>query len=88
MSKRRSFLRQLSAAGFLGLIPGSLLPKRHLQQMMRQEEDSEKIWACLLHISMNMWKEKYPVLSFDEFVWDDVLEKMAGEAKSWYDNYH
>ncbi len=42
---------------------------------------TEKIWACLLHISMNMWKEKSPVLPFDDSLWNDALEKMAEVGK-------
>ncbi len=77
MSNRRSFLRQVSAAGILGMIPGSLLPMQHLKPLTIQEGKTEKIWACLLHISMNMWKEKSPVLPFDDSLWNDALEKMA-----------
>ena len=77
MSNRRKFLQQISAAGFLGMLPGSLYSKHNPIPVMIQEGNAEKIWACLLHISMNMWKEKDPVLPFDESVWNDVLEKMA-----------
>lgn len=80
MSNRRNFLRQISAAGLLGMIPGSLLSKRYPQPMMMQEGNKEKIWACLLHVSMNMWKEKSPVLPFDDPVWNDLLEKMVTEG--------
>ncbi len=77
MSNRRYFLRQISAAGLLGMIPGSLVSKQHLPPMKKQDGNTEKIWACLLHISMNMWKEKSPVLPFDDSVWNDILEKMV-----------
>jgi len=77
MSNRRIFLRQISAAGLLGIVPGNLLSTQHLNPLSMQEGNTKKIWACLLHISMNMWKEKDPVLPFDESVWDDLLEKMA-----------
>ena len=50
---------------------------QHLKPLTIQEAKTEKIWACLLHISMNMWKEKSPVLPFDDSLWNDALEKMA-----------
>ncbi len=77
MSNRRIFLRQISSAGLLGMVPGSLYSKQYPQPAKMQDGNSEKIWACLLHISMNMWKEKDPILPLDEPLWNDVLEKMA-----------
>ncbi len=77
MSNRRIFLRQISAAGLLGMVPGNLFSKQYPEPLMMQEGNSKKIWACLLHISMNMWKEKKPVLPLDESLWNDILEKMA-----------
>ena len=77
MSDRRRFLKQVSAAGILGTIPGNLFPGTYASFFEKPEGKDEKIWACLLHISMNMWKEKDPVLPFDDSVWEDLLEKMA-----------
>lgn len=35
------------------------------------------IWACLLHLGINMWEKYTPALSFDKKVWDDVTQKMV-----------
>ena len=77
---RRNFLKGLTAAGLLGCLqPNSLLAQ--------QERKNEKIWACLLHLSFNMW-ESYisphrpfrgyrPDLELSESLWNDALRKMA-----------
>jgi len=77
MSDRREFLKQATAAGLLSAIPGSLLSRPYASFVENREGKVEKIWACLLHISMNMWKEKSPVLAFDDSLWKDLLEKMV-----------
>ena len=77
MSNRRKFLKQVSAAGIISALPGSLFPRQHAFFYENPEGQDEMIWACLLHISMNMWKAKYPVLPFDDSLWNDALVKMV-----------
>ena len=36
-----------------------------------------KIWAFLLHLSVNMWKKYYPELQLSPSLWNDALEKMS-----------
>ena len=38
-------------------------------------EKNNKIWAILVHLNMSMWKEKYDTLSFDEDIWDYIIEE-------------
>jgi hypothetical protein len=77
MSDRRRFLKQAAAAGILSTIPVSLFSRPQVALLRSQEARAEKIWACLIHISMNMWKEKSQVLPFDDSLWNDVLGKMV-----------
>ncbi len=77
MSNRRRFLKQVSAAGILSVLPGNIFPRQHAFFYQNQDSHDEMIWACLLHISMNMWKAKYPVLPFDDSLWNDALAKMV-----------
>jgi len=35
----------------------------------------EKIWALLVHLSMNMWKTNYETLPFDDDFWTYILEE-------------
>jgi hypothetical protein len=82
MIHRRNFIKQLSVAGLLSTMPKILLS-------MAKPAD-KKIWACLLHLSFNMWEDyispKYPVRGFrpdlrlSETLWNDALKKMVSEG--------
>ena len=53
-------------------------------------KSDEKIWACLIHLSFNMWEEYIsphrpfrgyrPDLELSESLWNDAVSKMAGEG--------
>ena len=67
--KRRKFMKQVSAATVVSCMPNILLSQ--------QKYSNDKIWALLLHLSVNMWKDKLPDLQLNERLWNDVLEKMV-----------
>jgi hypothetical protein len=82
MTTRRKFIKQISAAGMLSTMPHilSALPGKA----------GEKTWACLLHLSFNMWEEYIsphrpfrgyrPELELSEPLWHDATVKMAEEG--------
>jgi hypothetical protein len=82
MTNRRKFIKQISAAGIISTIPDVLLPKRKISV--------DKIWACLLHLSFNMWEEFVsphrpfrgyrPTLELSESLWNDALLKMVSKG--------
>ncbi len=81
MSSRRKFIQQTAVAGIASSIPGKLFSANSTTK--------PKIWACLLHLSYNMWVEYStpsvfkgyrPYLQLDEDLWDDALKKMAEEG--------
>jgi hypothetical protein len=82
MIHRRNFIKQLSVAGLLSTMPEILLS-------MATPPD-KKIWACLLHLSFNMWEDYispknpergfYPDLRLSESLWNDALKKMVSEG--------
>lgn len=57
---------------------------------MKNNEEKTKIWACLLHLSFNMWEDFIsphrpfrgfrPDLELSEPLWKDAIEKMANEG--------
>ncbi len=69
MTNRREFIKQVSAAAVASSMPNVLLSQ--------QKYSNEKIWALLLHLSVNMWKDYWPDLQLSESLWKDVLEKMV-----------
>ncbi len=69
MTHRRKFIKQPAAAGMPGSIPSEMFPQ--------QRTSGNKIWACLLHLSINMWKEHNPDLQLSESLWNDALAKMV-----------
>lgn len=81
MTNRRNFIKQLSAAGIIMTIPDAILSKKKAQD--------DKIWACLLHLSFNMWEEYVsphrpfrgysPDMRLSESLWNDAITKMASE---------
>ena len=76
MTDSRSFNKQMSATGMLSSTPTVLFPQQN--GLVSQEKSADpKIWACLLHLSVNMWKDYYPDLRFEESLWNDTLKKMV-----------
>ena len=82
MTKRRDFIKQLSAAGLLCSMPNILLSQ--------QIPSHDKVWACLLHLSFNMWEEYISPhrpfrgyradLQLSESLWNDAIVKMSDEG--------
>jgi len=82
MTNRRNFIKQMSAAAIVSGIPNSLLPKT--------KPADDKIWACLLHISFNMWEEYIsphrpfrgfrPDIELSESLYNDALALMVSQG--------
>jgi hypothetical protein len=82
MTTRRNFVKQISAAGALAGMPNMLFSQ--------PAQAGEPIWACLLHLSFNMWEEYIsphrpfrgfrPDLELSEPLWNDAISKMAGQG--------
>ncbi|HKJ70056.1 MAG TPA: Tat pathway signal protein [bacterium] len=99
---RRTFLKNVVQAGAAvtmlsapllraresGAGSASVMTSRSAPAASAPDPD-EVIWACLLHISYNMWEEYIapererrgyrPFLRLEQDLWDDVLQKMAAE---------
>lgn len=79
MTNRRDFIRQISSAAALSGVPGVMFSQN--------KPENAKIWACLLHLSFNMWEEYIsphrpfrgfrPDLELSESLWDDAILRMA-----------
>ncbi len=79
MGDRREFMRQISAAALMAGLPEMLFAQ--------EKAKNDKIWACLLHLSFNMWEEYIsphrpfrgfrPSLQLSEALWNDAVVKMA-----------
>jgi hypothetical protein len=76
MSNRRDFLRGLTTAGLLSSIPFVAYSQNNAP-IVQKKSGKPKIWACLLHLSPNMWEDYYNQLQFEESVWNDALDKMV-----------
>ncbi len=85
MYNRRKFIKDIAVAGTVATsaFPTSLLKSN---SMFAQD----KIWACLLHLSFNMWEEYIsphrpfrgyrPDLQFSEKLWNKALNEMADQG--------
>jgi hypothetical protein len=79
MTNRRDFIKQISAAGIISTVPGVFLSEK--------KKPDDKIWACLLHLSFNMWEEYVsphrpfrgysPDMRLSESLWNDAITKMS-----------
>lgn len=77
MTNRRTFMKQISAAAIGSTFPAVL--------SANQNPANDKIWACLLHLSFNMWEDHpstirpfrgyKPDLELDEPVWEEAVSK-------------
>lgn len=81
MSNRRKFIQQLTAIGILSSFPNIIFSQNNFS--------NRKIWACLLHLSYNMWVEYStpspfrgyrPYLQLSESLWSDATKKMIKEG--------
>lgn len=87
MNNRRNFIKQLSVAGMASCIP-NLLKSQPLVGSLKlpTEKPSEKIWACLLHLSFNFaggiksWGGIRNKFEPDQSVWDDAIKRMASQG--------
>ncbi len=93
MTDRRTFIKQVTAAGVVSTMPSVLFS---------QDDKKNMIWADLIHLSYNMWEDSVPLkyrdenfkcttcqearewahgyrsaLTFDEATWDALLKEMA-----------
>ncbi len=81
MSNRRTFIKQISAAGMLSGMPNMIFSQ--------QNKTNDKIWAILLHLSFNfaggIMKPKWgngPREEFEpeESLWNDAITRMANRG--------
>jgi len=81
MPNRREFIQQLAVVGILSSFSNNIFSQNN--------SSNRKIWACLLHLSYNMWVEYStpspfrgyrPYLQLSEDLWNDALTKMAQEG--------
>ncbi len=75
MTNRRSFIKQVTAAGIACAVPSVLFSQPKLNQNM--------IWANLLHLSYNMWEDNVPLKYRDESYNCTTCE----EARNWANSY-
>lgn len=75
MTKRRTFIKQVSAAGLLAGIPQMLLPQ--------QKPDEKMIWAYLIHLSYNMWEDHVP----QEYKDENFICNTCQDARVWAHGY-
>jgi hypothetical protein len=95
MGTRRNFIKQLTTAGLMSTIPGQVLPASWIN-LPANGRLGDKIWACLIHLSFNMWEDHDrfrdsdnpnlrnrifdPSLRLSEPLWDDMLKKMSNQG--------
>lgn len=79
MTTRRNFLKDLATIGIMSGIPTISL-SRNSKASVPTKSNQTKIWACLLHLSPNMWSDYHHDLQFDESLWNDALNKMVEEG--------
>jgi hypothetical protein len=78
MTDRRTFVKQLSAAGILSTLPELLLAGN--------QASNDKIWACLLHLSFNFaagikkWGGIREEFEPEESLWNDAINRMASQG--------
>lgn len=81
MTTRRDFLRNLAAMGAMAGFPSMLYSNsQNSSSHNMQKDDKEKMWACLIHLSVNMWTTYYYQLQWSKTLWDELLEKMVAEG--------
>ncbi len=86
MYKRRKFIKDIALASTMTTASSLAAPLF----ANRSANSPDKIWACLLHLSFNMWEEYIsphrpfrgyrPDLQFSEALWNKALNEMAGQG--------
>jgi hypothetical protein len=75
MTNRRTFIKQVSAAGMLAGVP---------QVLLSQQKSTEKmIWAYLIHLSYNMWEDHVP----QEYKDRNFVCNTCQDARLWAHGY-
>nr|WP_286855747.1 twin-arginine translocation signal domain-containing protein [Proteiniphilum sp. UBA4988] len=78
MTTRRDFLRNLTAIGAVAGSPKLLFSNpKSLTVASMQSGAKNKMWACLMHLSVNMWRAYYYDLQWNESLWNEALESMT-----------
>jgi len=93
MSNRRSFIKQLTAAGMAASIPGVLKSQPVAEPLplagslkSSVDKSPDKIWATLLHLSFNFaggiknWGGLRTKFEPDQSMWDDAIKRMASQG--------
>ncbi|MBY5959177.1 family 20 glycosylhydrolase [Membranicola marinus] len=85
MYNRRKFIKDIAVASSIATSP---FPASFIKNRFTSSQD--KIWACLLHLSFNMWEEYIsphrpfrgyrPNLQFSEALWNKALHEMADQG--------
>jgi hypothetical protein len=75
MTNRRTFIKQVSAAGILSSIPNVLLSQ--------ESSSDKKIWAYLIHLSYNMWEDHVS----PEYKDENFVCKTCQDARVWAHGY-
>ena len=81
MTNRRSFIKQMAAAGIASSMPTALFSRQAKSQNQNQNKDM--IWANLLHLSYNMWEDNVPLEYRDE----NYNCTTCMEARKWAHGY-
>lgn len=95
METRRNFIKQLTTAGLISSIPGQVW-SNSLTGGVFNPYAPDKIWACLIHLSFNMWEDHDgfrdsdnpnlrnrifdPSLRLSEPLWNSTLERMSNQG--------
>ena len=82
MSHRRSFIKQISAAGLLSILPNVLLAEK-VRLLRQQNPSGNLIWANLLHLSYNMWEDHIP----DPYIDESYQCNTCMDARLWAHGY-
>ncbi len=82
MTNRRDFIKQTSAAAIGATMPSTAATEK--------KQVNDKIWACLLHLSFNMWEEYVsphrpfrgydPNMRLSESLWNDSIQRMSDKG--------
>lgn len=88
MTNRRNFIKQLSAAAVAGMVPNTISSQITATKKINTSTSptSEKIWACLMHLSFNFaggiksWGGLRAEFETDQSVWDNAIKSMVNNG--------
>ena len=91
MTNRRNFIKQLSAAAVVGMVPNTISSQITATKKINTSTSptSEKIWACLMHLSFNFaggiksWGGLRAEFETDQSVWDNAIKSMVNNGSIW-----